>query len=192
MPGRLDRVDLSGLSDEATWLYLQERLRVGDWGPLLHGEQAERIRSLLVAELNHVTSELSARASDLAVLEQECHAQGPAGKARWFEAQAPYNEWRAKAIRFKRLVETRLAETKRAEVVVRRERNEANEASRREDQRSTLRTLALAIAAHQDACRDLGIEPSQADLKLWRVLDEVSVPLGTGTATLAQMLARWL
>jgi hypothetical protein len=177
-------VDLSGYSDDQLFdQVLRPRLnREFVWTELLEGGNAARIRSILTERLGSVQSELSMRKS---ALQADTQALRKDGKYRQVEAlEAEFEAWRARAVKYVQLLQSRLAQAKRADVAD-RERQEGF--VRRED-RETLRRLAVAVAEHQEACAALGLEPSAADMALWGILDDLTVAYGASTATLSHMI----
>jgi hypothetical protein len=155
-----------------------------DWSVLLRGENAERIRSVLVQQANDVNGQIAARKAAMEALHTECMAGGPAGRQRWREAKADHDDWRTRALYFKRRLEIRMAEARRAHEAYRRDRHVATTADTTRAQREVIRQLTLAVAQHQRNCALDRLQPS---MRLWGVLDELSVPHGGGESTLSTL-----
>lgn len=75
-------------------------------------DDVERWYATLVEINRDVAVQLSNRKADLAEFRQECLRQGEEGKTRYFESQAAFEDWRGRALGFKRHVERRLSEVK--------------------------------------------------------------------------------
>lgn len=180
------------VDDGELWDQIRPRLASkgpgADWSDLLDDEQSGRIRSLLVQHLNDINGQLASRNAALDALHEECLSEGSAGKARYFAAKDEHDQWRRSAIHFKRVLENRVAEAKRAHDVWRREEHATRSTRTVRAERESLRILAVAISEHQRACSDAGLEPTKADIALWGTLDELDVEIGGGRATLAQMV----
>lgn len=183
-------VDLSGYDDDDLWEnVLKDQMGPEhDWSRLLQGDNAERIRSVLVQQANDVNGLIAARKSAIDAVQAQCRAEGPPGRARWFEAKADYDVWRRKALYFKRRVEMRSAEARRAYDEHRRDRHAKMTSSAGDTHRYVLRELAIAIAEHQKACACDSLRPTKADMRLWGVLENLRVPYGGGDATLSTMI----
>lgn len=69
-------------------------------------------RDQLIAVIQHVESQFSARAANASSFRTECFARGADGKADWFRWEADYLEWRRSAAGYKRHVIERLREVK--------------------------------------------------------------------------------
>lgn len=109
----------------------------------------------LVMALQDVDSQLSHHAAELTVFQQECFAAGEDGKQRWFAAKAEHNEWRGRALTFRRIVIKQMRKVK----------------ARVEQERATSHDLRTAIRTHRDALLAADYEPSDADKALWLAAD---------------------
>lgn len=137
---------LSALSDEDFLTIVQSEQR-GEvqsvWSAALrHPANVNRWCDALTQVKRDIEAQLTARAAELAALQQECFSRGFAGKGDYFSAKAEYDQWRAKAVWAKSKTENALTEAKR----LAREHNvaafETARTSRRRVFGSTLRKIA--------------------------------------------------
>lgn len=184
--------NLLGLPDE-TFKTLVES-NAGDeapprlWGFLLHPDLVRRTHSFLSTRFTDVEGQLAQARADMEVVQLECAAMGAAGRAKWAEANAEHQEWRRRALGYRRLLSKRLAETKRALPNATNPRTPADR-PRRIRLLETVFRLAWAIHEHRETCLRLGIAPDDQDVALWRSLDRVELATADGPITVATFLA---
>lgn len=138
---------------------------------LPHGENAERIRSVLIQQAHDVNGQIAARKAAMDALHSECltegprglQPEGPRGLQRWRDAKADHDDWRKRALYFKRRLEIRMAEARRAHEAYRRDRHAATTADTTRVQREVIRRLAVAVAEHQRRCATEGLQPSSLE-----------------------------
>jgi hypothetical protein len=184
--------ELAVLSDEQVWQrYMADRLSLHhDWEPLLAAD-APRIRAILVQIINDVSHQLAVRRSELDAFHAECLDDEIEGRQRFFDARRDHDEWRAGAMQFKRHVEARAALVKRYVDQQRRANHEKQVRTKEQHYRETIRQLTLAIARHNRNCAESGLQGTRADMRLWGLLDELTVPHGISDATLSEMVSVW-
>lgn len=158
---------------------------------LLHSPQlVHRTSRALGATYSDVCSQLSERKSELDVFRHECHTSGPDGKSRYFAAYSEYQAWKKRVTGYRRLLSTRIAETKSAAVAAHNARNYncKPDPNRRKRQVSTVFELGWAIRNHQQASLDAEIKPEAHDIALWDALSTIEIETASGPVTVAEML----
>jgi hypothetical protein len=177
---------LADMGDEQLSDFISRRLRpdepVDVWQVLTSPEVVTRTRSALTVLLNDVNLQMAAEASRMDALPRM-------SAAGYQDERREYSARRARALRFKALVERRLRQVKDAEQQARQERHVSYLAERDQPGREAARALAVAIGAHRDAVLASGVTPEKADVDLWAVLTEVRVPYYDRSATAAEILA---
>ncbi len=174
------------LDDAQLWLavlrpHLNQRY---NWRDLLLTVDAMRIRDLLARQvhvMNNDMAERKARVEAILADRERSHHE-------CVQARQDYGEWHAKVLVYKKLLEARLVESRRYASDARQRRHEETNDRERQYVRDTLRRLAQAVAEHQRACHEDGLEPSRADLKLWAMLDELTIPYVRETITLSRAI----
>jgi hypothetical protein len=157
------------------------------WPLLLRPEVVARTHSALVHRHHDLEGQLAERNARMEVLRQECHDRGARGKQDWFVANAEHQEWRGRALSYRRLIGTRMIQTKRllnSATPVSKPRNPA----KRVKQAETIFRLAWAIREHRDEGLELGIIPDEHDVALWRALDQLRVQTDHGPIPVSQYL----
>jgi hypothetical protein len=168
--------------DDPIWLLIKDRMASeDDWGDLLVGEQIAKIKRVLGAKFSDVENQLATQRARREVFRQACFNEGDVGRKKWFDSVSQYESWRASALHYRKLIQGKLARTKRAERDHLAERPDMSQLYR-----DVIRRLAVAIAEHQEAMHDESA-PSRADLRLWAQLDRIVLPFGTKTASLAEL-----
>ncbi|GAB3365958.1 hypothetical protein GCM10027360_33000 [Amycolatopsis echigonensis] len=153
---QLEELVLANLGPDATGL----------WQALLLPPLLDRVRTILIATQHRVDNDLRTRRS----------RRNERGSKLGFDPtshyEQRYSQWRVRVTMFKRLVETRLSQTRAAAAD---ENHKAAALNRRH--RNAVRRLAEAIDRHR---RTLGaeVDPEPADRALWQILEDVTVPLG--------------
>jgi hypothetical protein len=165
------------------------------WDTLLHPLVVRRTFAFLNDRFRDVEDQLAERRAGIEAIRQQCHEMGPDGKERYFAANGEYQEWRRRAIGYRRVLGARLRETKEALGSARPHKapgaapNPANP-TRRIRQLETVFRLAWAIHEHQQQSRAEDIKPEPHDLALWRALEEIEVEASSaGLVTVAAYLA---
>lgn len=138
----------------------------GLWEALLVPPLLGRVRSILIATQRRVDTDLRVRRSR----RDERGSKLGFDPASHYEQR--YSQWRARVTVFKRLVETRLAQTRAAAAD---ENHQASFLNHRH--RNAVRILAHAIDCHRRALTT-ALHSEPADRALWQILDNVTVPLG--------------
>ncbi|NEC55489.1 hypothetical protein G3I59_32135 [Amycolatopsis rubida] len=164
-----DFSELIGCSDEQLEELVLANLdpeAAGLWEALLVPPLLGRVRTILIATQRRVDTDLRVRRS----------RRNERGSKLGFDPASPYEQrygqWRARVTVFKRLVETRLAQTRAAETDDNRQASALNKRHR-----NAVRRLAHAIDCHRRAL-GTALDPEPADRALWQILDDVTVPLG--------------
>lgn len=181
-------MDLSGYNDEDLFeRVLRPNLEPGyDWAEILEDPNVDRVRAVLTLHLRRVQNELSLRASGMDAAVSEANRNGRHQEAG--RIQADFHKWRSRTVKFVQLLELRLGQVKQAHRALQQRQMAAEKQVDRRAERDALRRLAVAVAAHQNACAAEDMEPSPVDMKLWETLDEITVPFGAGRATLSQLI----
>ncbi|MFE3170091.1 hypothetical protein ACFXPA_04650 [Amycolatopsis sp. NPDC059090] len=161
--------ELIGCSDEELEKLVLANLgpdAAGLWEALIVPPLLGRVRNILIATQHRVDTDLRTRRS------RRNERRGKLGLDLSSHYEQRYGQWRARVAVFKRLVETRLAQTRAAVA------DENHQASILNDRhRNVVRRLAQAIDDHRRAL-GTALDPEPADRALWRMLDDVTVPLG--------------
>lgn len=113
----------------------------------------------------------------------------------FFDELGPYNQWRAKALGYKRLLSRRISAIKPE---LAKAQNPAGhgktnppprmDANRKVRLMSTIFKLGQAIELHRQASYDADITAEQHDLDLWAALEEIEVQTVDGIISVAQMV----
>lgn len=186
------------LSDENFRLLVENNLgqeaSTDLWTTLLHPLVVRRTFNLLTDRFRDVEDQLAERRARIDVFQQECHDMGPDGKAEYFAARGEYQEWRRRAIGYRRVLGARLRETKA--VLFQAERlptkgtkPKPSNPRRRIRQMETVFRLAWAIHEHQQHSQREDIRPEPHDLDLWQVLETTLVETSDGQLTVEAFLA---
>lgn len=165
------------------------------WDLLLHPQMVHRTHGMLSGAFRDIEDQLAQRRADMDSFRQECFAQGQAGKGAWFSAWGEYQEWRQRAIGYRRILQRRLTESKsalRGVTTPPRPRQPqpppAANPGRKIRQMQTVFRLAWVISEHRTETLDQGIVPDEHDVELWRALDLIEVDTTDGPITVAQFL----
>lgn len=142
-------------------------------------EAAAQIREVLLDKYQDTERALAKSKSERNAFQQQCHAEGPAGRTSWFTSIPEYEDRRRRQRGFQTLISRRLRQMTRLAKQASTHVNEQNS-----ENRQALRKLATGVARHQQET----IDPSPADARLWDLLDELWIPLGAGEANLTAML----
>lgn len=145
----------------------------------LSGDEADRVWETLL-DADHVEMTL-AHLTAMMISVNGSLATKPAPTDGY---STDYEEWRRRALGFKRAVERRIPVARAALKAYNRARADDHTVTERE----RLRELATAVLAHQQATLDNDITPEAHDRALWDLLDTLTVPLYDGTATLRDLL----
>ncbi len=136
------------------------------WAALLKPPLARRVRDILIEMQIGAERDLHVR-RDLLDRHRQIQGQDPSS-----HYEQDYLQWRPRAVAFRLMVQERLGQT----------RPGASQDNVYKDEtlqwyRKAVRLLVEAIGNHQCAL-DADVHPEPADLELWKVLDEVTVPVG--------------
>ncbi|WP_141576179.1 hypothetical protein [Actinomadura sp. WMMA1423] len=192
--------NLLGLPDDAFRTLIVSNLdrteQPAMWDLLLSPQLARRTHGVLGAAFRDVEDQLAERRADMESYRQECHVEGAAGKGKWFAAQGEHQEWRRRAIGYRRILSRRLAEAKHAAG------NAAAPArpkpalpvpappnpARKVRQVTSVFRLAWVISEHRAETLRQGIVPDEHDVELWRALDLIEVDTPDGVITVTEFL----
>jgi hypothetical protein len=164
------------------------------WDILLHPLVARRTFTFLNNRFRDVEDQLAERRAGMESLQQECFSFGPDGKQAYFAAKGEHEEWRRRALGYRRVLGARLREAKavlyRAEhLPVKRTKPNPPNPARKIRQMDTVFRLAWAIHEHQQRSHGEDIRPEPHDVALWEALNEIEVETSTGQVTVADFLA---
>jgi hypothetical protein len=171
---RVETIDLSALAqsgDRELRKLVKENLATdrpdrGLWAALLKPPLARRVRDILIEMQIGVERDLHTR-RDLLDQHRQIHGEDPSS---YYERD--YLQWRARAVAFRLMVQERLGKTRPGS-----SQDNVNKDETLRWYRKTVRRLVEAIGNHRCALDD-DDQPEPADLELWKVLDEVTVPVG--------------
>lgn len=156
------------------------------WDALTDPAVITRTRTVLAALHTDVQNQLNLANVSLQQAKDDGYAMGEEGKQSYFAARTEQNEWRRKAIGFRRLVEQRLAFVKSR--AVRPEQRPTGSKNVRRHNWEALEKLARAVASHRDKVLS-GQGGEDDDDTLWDSLDKITAL----TQTAGEMpLADWL
>jgi hypothetical protein len=180
--------DLASLSDERYMDIVTRNIRrsSGDealWEVLLSKELIERTASTLKQMLEIATAAAGKRKNEINQIRIDCTRFGKLDRSTWARESAIYEEWRTRNSHLKQIVQERLGQVREARRATPESRArlvaQANDMSQRaSDYRTIIRELARAVHQHQALSAASGTPPEQHDYDLWRVLDELTVPVG--------------
>ncbi|TDD37836.1 hypothetical protein E1287_07190 [Actinomadura sp. KC06] len=187
--------NLSTLPDDSFRTLIENNLDRDEhpslWDLLLHPQMVRRTHAALGSAFRDVEDQLAERRADLESFRQECHQAGPAGKDKWFAAQGEHQEWRRRAIGYRRILQRRLSEAKNAlnnaAALPSPQPAPANSA-RKTRQVTTVFRLAWVISQHRDETLRQGIVPDEHDVELWRALDLIELDTTDGPITITEFL----
>lgn len=162
------------------------------WEALLARPLIKRTRALLAEMRNQVEATLRKRERESTEYQLECLNNRASGRTDWVAHKAEYQDWRKKAVGFKRLVERRQVQAKAAAFSRGQEqhnreqeagaRRSAAHVERMTEQRQLyleiIRLLSIGIQQHQAMTAVAGRSPEQHDYDLWRALDNITIPMG--------------
>ncbi|GGV66205.1 hypothetical protein GCM10010277_73900 [Streptomyces longisporoflavus] len=144
------------------------------WAALTAPENLERTRNLVDAVAQRTGNALRTRKAERDQFHQQCLARGAAGKKEWFDTRADFEDWKRRAGNFHQCMLKAKSELNKVQKDVNREAGH----QLAQDQRDTLRRLALAVNKHQAVHAKTGGIAEQADYELWQALDRLTVPVG--------------
>lgn len=156
------------------------------WAALVHSMNINRTREAYTTMLARTAATMKYRKTERDVFHQECLTRGEAGRREWFATRAEYENWRRRAGNFHQTMQKALADVGRAQKTINRSANHQVA----QDHRERLRELSLAISRHQAEHARSGGIAEQCDYELWRLLDQITVPIGPANepTTLRTML----
>lgn len=136
-------------------------------------EVLERWHDTLVRQKRALEIELTDRQAALAGHRANAWRQGDAGKARWLEEVAAYEDWRAGALRLLgEGIEPRIAEARR----LRKQQRRAEAVASFQSDAGRLREAILRHREHR--CGPECDTVCAGDLELWSHLEQSPVPAG--------------
>ncbi|MEU5109668.1 hypothetical protein AB0H07_46800 [Streptomyces sp. NPDC021354] len=144
------------------------------WAALTHPINIARTREAYTGMLERTAVTLRNRKVERDAFQQECFARGEAGKQEWFASRTEYDRWRRRAGNFHQTMQKAIADVGRAQKTINRSVNHQLAQHHRE----RLRELATAISRHQAQHARSGAIAEQCDYELWRLLDQLTIPLG--------------
>lgn len=101
-----------------------------------------------------IEEQLAARKAEAGTFHSKCLDSGDDGRTEWFHFKNDYEEWRSKAVGFKRHVDRTLRDVKR-------KIRERHDEGRQQD-------LWEAIRDHFEASKAADLEPDPHDIALWK------------------------
>lgn len=164
------------------------------WEILLHPHVVRRTFDFLNARFRDVEDQLAERRAGIEAVQQDCHQMGPDGKAEFFVAKGEYQEWRRRAIGYRRILGARLREAKAVLNHAQPYKSpgaapNAPNPARKIRQLETVFKLAWAIHEHRERSLDEDIKPEPHDVALWAALEQIEVETSDGPVTVADFLA---
>lgn len=144
------------------------------WAALTHPDNIDRTRTILVGVAARTGNALRTRKAERDAFLEECHTRGAQGRKEWLDSRAEFEDWRRRAGNFHQTMLRAVSELNRAQKTINRSTNHQIA----QDQRETLRRLALAVVRHQAQHAKAGGIAEQADYELWQMLDQLTVPCG--------------
>ena len=160
--------------------------RAALWELLTSPALIHRVISELKNALRDIDDQLAASRAELDAFQQACFAEGGTGKSRWFKAKSDNDEWRARTLRKKAIVDRRLRMVKAVLESSAPKRHPAppNPARNKRNLDSLFR-LAYAVSMHQKSFEESDFLPEDHDLELWDALDKVTVAVADGEMKLS-------
>lgn len=155
------------------------------WDLLTSRDVVRRTYNALTACYNDVCDQLAQRKAEMAAFQQECFNTGPDGKQTYFAAIGEHEEWRSRALGYRRLLSARITETKGLLATAKPTPPNPNKRIRLME---TVFNLGWAIREHRDASLDAGVVPEPHDEALWDALERIMVETVDGPITVADML----
>ncbi|MFF2026543.1 hypothetical protein [Rhodococcus koreensis] len=153
---------------------------------LLEPDRVERFAATLNLHRTQAEGILSEMRAEHAAMQQNCFAQGPAGKKRWFNFEADWKMRRREHVERKKNAEIHLQRAK-----LKRSGSREATSARDRDTRHALEILAKAIAEHRESMEWSGNESTVSDRALWASMNRARVPNGRdGSITVREWLAR--
>ncbi len=184
-PARMDEVPFS----ELVCRLMFSRPKGADaavWSRLLEADLVARTAGALRRALERNTAAVERRRAEW-ILYTEARVGVKVDAKEWQLAQQDFHDWCARAEKFSGVAAKALQEVERAERKhVRRGGWETGDSGH---YRNLLQTVAEAIREHRAALDDGDVIAEEHDVRLWSVLDTVSVPHGRFSEhkTLAEM-----
>lgn len=181
-----DQVKLLALDFEFFTALVRQHLHEQDGDPKLWAVLgSDTLRSRTAASLKSILRDTREEAKKRSMQHQELRVatmnQGSHGRRAWEKANAAHQAWKVRSGDYVHTVEYRLGSIKDVHEVSREQtltqrvkRLSANEAT----YRNTVEALAVRIHQHQALTARSGRDPEQHDHDLWRLLEELTVPLG--------------
>lgn len=189
-PTHINRAELAQLDDtEFERLVIANAFRGNRdttiWAALTSPEMIERTHNALLTASERNTAAISRRRQEWATFRAECFAQ-PIDKAQWLAKKRDYDAWHNRAANFARGVSRAVRDLN----TIRARSTSAGVRYGTQYYRRRIRELALAIQAHRAALTDANLVAEPHDRRLWRILDEITVPTGAADTpiTLQTML----
>ncbi|MCV7034895.1 MULTISPECIES: hypothetical protein [Mycobacterium] len=189
-PAAVGRAELAQLDDtEFERLVIANAFRgsrdPATWAALTSPELIERTHNALFNASERNAAAIARRRQEWAAFRTECFAQ-PIEKQLWLAKKRDYDTWHTKAANFARGVSRALRDLN----AIRARSNLDTPRYGTQYYRRRIRELALAIQAHRAALTDTNLVAEAHDRRLWRILDEITVPTGAADTptTLQTML----
>lgn len=157
------------------------------WEALLSPDSVIRVQDLLIAIQSDVNRQLQTRKAELATARLESQASGEV-LPEFLDLKAEYDDWRRRATGFRDMVSRRVRQAQAASRAAKRDRHRAHQASMTDEYKNAAAELTKAIWRHRQACLDADLKPEPHDVKLWEVLDVLTVERGQGRLSLAELV----
>ena len=201
--------ELKNLPDDDYYRYVTDRLHEDYhhlWSNhLLSEELIFRTREVLTQAKDYIGN----GAINIRAWEAEVDAQFSAGQiseAEKLSAHAAITKKQRRLANFRRMYGLRMRQTTRAVDALKKKRrkkhqegieakaqrkaaHEARQAADREYHRAVLAEVAVAVASHRKALEKAGLEPTEHDKALWKVLDSEEAPYRGGLQPIGVLVA---
>lgn len=154
----------------------------------LTGPKAVRRTLLVLTALNlDVEGQLASRKAGMDDFQAQCWASGASGRSAWFEGKREYDEWRRRALGWRRMVQRQMMFAKRHAAAAAPARvPNPQKAESRKHNHDVLLDLARAVVRHQQRVQngeDAGPEDDEA---LWSKLTSLTVMSRAGDMPLGE------
>lgn len=143
-----------------------DRAAPGLWAILTRPPLASRVRGILIAMQMGAEKDIRARRW------RRDERRSRLGVDQSSDYEQDYCQWHARAVAFRRMVQDRITQTRAGA-----SEDNLNKAELLQWQHNSVRKLVEAIDRHRCAL-GADVHPEPADQTLWKILDDVTVPVG--------------
>jgi hypothetical protein len=161
------------------------------WQALTDPRVLARTQAALTGFHRDIEDQLAQRRADMDAFQGECFARGPGGKDEWFSAKREYDEWRRRALGFRRFVQQRESFAQQAATAahITAAGRPGAKGARGRHNLDTLLAVARAVARHKDRVLNADDSGPADDEALWASLADLTVQTGQGEMRLGEWLA---